>query len=97
MMMTPERLEELAAMSDPDKLWQLDINERKALPPEKKAQLEISIALRRYAVHQQRLSIALKSKQSLLITPMSKNSQAVKFVDIPADTRPKLLSEALSA
>jgi hypothetical protein len=83
--MTPEYIEELAELADPEQLWRLGVLEHMDLTKEKRLQLDAGIALRRYAHHVKRLNEILKSKRSLLITPLSQNGSAVKSVDTPED------------
>lgn len=81
--MTPEYLEQLADLADPDKLWQLGAFEQLDLPPEKRRQLDTGVALRRYASHVRRLLGALAQRKSLLMTPLSPNGSALRVVDTP--------------
>ncbi len=78
--MTPEYLEQLADLADPDNLWQRPALERLDMPPEKRMQLDAGVALRRYADHQRRLLELLGTGKSLLITPLSPNGTATKIV-----------------
>lgn len=81
--MTPEYIEQLADLADPDKLWRLGAFEQIDLPPEKRHQLDAGVALRRYASHVRRLLGALADRKSLLITPLSPNGSALRVVDTP--------------
>lgn len=83
--MTPEYLEELADLADPDKLWQLGAFEQLDLPTDRRRQLDCGVALRRYASHLRELQALLQQKRSLLITPLGEGSTAVKSVDTPPD------------
>lgn len=85
--MTPEYLNELANLADPDELWRLPGMDRLNLPTEKWRQLDTAVALRRYADHLARLRNLLGSGQSLLITPLSPNGVAIKHVLTPAAHR----------
>lgn len=82
--MTPEYLEELADMADPDKLWRLGAFEQLDLPPEKRRQLDAGVALRRYASHKRRLLEVLAERKSLLLTPLSTCGLASAVVTTPA-------------
>lgn len=83
--MSPEYLEELANVADPDKLWQLSGLDQMNLPEEKRRQLDIGVALRRYASHVQHLRKLQAIERSLLITPLSENSSAHMEVDTPPE------------
>jgi hypothetical protein len=83
--MTPEYIEELADIADPEQLWRTGWPSRIHLTGEKRKQLDAGIALRRYAFHIKRLKEVLDANKSLLITPMSSNSSAIKSVDTPED------------
>jgi len=90
--MTPERIEKLADLADPDQLWRLGWEKQGELSPEKRAQLDTGIALRRHASHIRKLNELLLLRKSLLITPLSSNSTADLYVDPPAEhekLRPK--------
>lgn len=81
--MTPEYLEQLADLADPDKLWRLGAFEQLDLPPEKRRQLDAGVALRRYASHERRLLEVLAERKSLLITPLSTCGVASTVVATP--------------
>ncbi len=81
--MTPEYLEQLADMADPEKLWQRPALERLEMPPEKRMQLDAGVALRRHADYQRRLLELLGTGKSLLITPLSPSGTATKIVPMP--------------
>lgn len=83
--MTPEYIEALADLADPDQHWRLPGFTILDLPPEKRKQLDTGVALRRYADIERRLLNLLEEKRSLLITPLSPNGSAVKSVDTPPD------------
>lgn len=86
--MTPEYLRELADKADPDELWRLSGFAQLDLPPEKRAQLDTGVALRRYASHLRDLQALHGTGRSLLITPLSPLlSTATKSVKTPADHR----------
>lgn len=69
--MTPEYLRELADIADPDKLWSQPGLNPNDLPPEKRHQLDMGIAIRRYAAHRQSVLQLLDTGNSLVITPQS--------------------------
>lgn len=83
--MTPEYLNELADLADPDKLWRVGWPEMNYLSPEKKKQRDTGIALRRYASYIEREEKALAEKRSVIITPFSSHSSAVRLGDTPED------------
>lgn len=83
--MTPEYIERLADIADPDQLWRLPGLKQLELPPEKRQQLDTGVALRRYAEHERTLLRLMPEKRSLLITPLTANHTAIKFVDTPPD------------
>jgi len=83
--MTPAYLDELADIADPDQLWRLPVLEQLDLPADKRRQLDAGVALRRHASHVAQLRELLNQRRSLLITPLSENSAAVKSVDTPPD------------
>ena len=83
--MTPEYLEKLADIIDPDHLWKLSGIEQMALPKHRRQQLDAGIALRRHATHVRELRNVLAARKSLLITPLSSNSSTRKLVDTPED------------
>lgn len=81
--MSPEYLEELADLADPDQLWRQSAVSRMDLPADKRHQLDMGIALRRHASHVRTLRRLLEEKRSLLITPISPNGSATRSVDTP--------------
>lgn len=83
--MTPDYLEQLADLADPDKLWRLGAFDQLELPPEKRRQLDTGVALRRYAEHRRRFLNALADQKSLLITPLSSLGSVSRVVDTPND------------
>ena len=82
-LMTPEYLEELADLADPEQLWKLPVFDQLDLSQEKRHQLDAGVALRRHADHVRRLRELLGTGQSLLITPLSPSGTATKKVPIP--------------
>lgn len=82
--MTPAYLLELADFADPEQLWRLPGLKQLDLPVEKRRQLDAGVALRRHARHIQQLRDLIGTGQSLLITPLSTNGQAIKTVRTPA-------------
>ena len=85
--MTPEYLEELANLADPDQLWRLGGFAQLDLPADKRRQLDAGVALRRHASHVRRLNGLLAEQRSLLITPLTPNSSATDAVATPARHR----------
>lgn len=81
--MSPEYLEQLAEIADPDKLWRLNPIVQLDLSTEKRHQLDTAVALRRHASHQRQLDDLLMEQRSLLITPLSPNHIATMSVDTP--------------
>jgi hypothetical protein len=86
-MMTPEYLEQLADVADPDQLWRLDPFAQKELPEDKRNQLNMGVALRRHADHVRQLRGLVGTGRSLVITPMGINGQAVTSIDAPPQHR----------
>jgi hypothetical protein len=82
--MTPQYLNELADVADPDQLWRLDCFAQMALPTDKRRQLDTGVALRRAAMHEQRLLDVLAERKSLLLTPLSTCGLASAVVATPA-------------
>lgn len=85
--MTPEYLEQLADLADPDQLWRLSPFVQMELPPEKRAQLDTGVALRRHASDVRRLRSMIGTGKSLLITPLSDNGRHQSEIDTPAKVR----------
>lgn len=81
--MTPEYLNELADLADPDQLWRLAVLKQLELPPEKRRQLDMGVALRRHATHIKELRAYLGTGKSLLITPLSSNGTHHHSVPTP--------------
>lgn len=81
--MTPEYLYKLADVADPDKLWRLSVFRQLELKDHEKEQLDIGIAIRRYASYIGELEHALKQKKSLCITPISSNGVAIMLIETP--------------
>lgn len=90
--MTPEYLEELADLADPDKLWRRAGLDRVDFTPEQKRQVDAGVALRRHASHVRRLRELLDTGKSLLITPLSLNGAAVMTTPTP-DAHRKLVEQ----
>lgn len=84
--MTPEYLQQLADIADPEQLWRLRGMDQMKLPVEKRHQLDAGIALRRYASHIERLDEVAKQRKSLVITPLGhSNATTSKVMDPPPD------------
>jgi hypothetical protein len=83
--MTPEYLNALADRADPDKLWALAGIDQDKLTEEQRLQLDTGVALRRHALHVQRLRDLLGTGQSLLIVPYRENSSFIGAIPTPAE------------
>lgn len=81
--MTPEYVEGLADLADPEQLWKLAPLAQLDLPADRRRQLDAGVALRRYAGHLRQLNALIGTGRSLLITPLSPNSTAIKTVPSP--------------
>lgn len=82
--MTPEYLNQLADLADPDELWRLPVLEQRALPAEKRQQLDTGVALRRYAGDVQRLRDLVGTGRSLIMTPLSTHGRYIGDIPTPA-------------
>lgn len=88
--MTPEYLNELADMVDPDQLWQVNPFAQMWLAPELRKKLHAGVALRRYAEIVKQLDELLGTGRSLVLTPLSRHGKA--WMTIPApDSHKRLL------
>lgn len=83
--MSPEYLEHLADIADPEQLWRLSGLDQHKLPTEKRRQLDMGVALRRQASHVRELRSLLGSGRSLLISPIGHSARATKTVSMPED------------
>lgn len=81
--MTPEYLEELADLADPDQLWRLRGFDQLDLPADKRRQLDIGVALRRHASHVRELRELIGTGKSLLLTPYGPSCTDHRTIDIP--------------
>jgi len=88
--MTPEYLNELADLADPESLWRLSPFAQMDLPPEKRRQLDTGVALRRHAEHVRRLRELVGTGKSLLLSPLSPSGTDVRTVPMPAEIRKRL-------
>lgn len=79
--MTPEHIEYLADLADPDKLWQRSPFDK--LTPEQAQQLETGVALRRHAAHVRNLEAICGKGLSLLITPTRPNVVYTRVIPTP--------------
>lgn len=84
---TPAYLRRLAKRADPDYLWRTMWLDEEKLTRDQRMQMHTGIALRRYASHIEDMNTALAEGKSLLITPLSPNGNAHKFVKTPAAHR----------
>jgi hypothetical protein len=85
--MSPEYLRELADLADPDELWRLNWEVQKNLPPQKCRQLDMGVALRRYAHYIDELQRLLGTGRSMLVTPLSANGTDVRSKRTPKRLR----------
>lgn len=83
--MTPEYLEKLADLADPNQHWRKDYVERNRLTVMQRQQMDAGVALRRHASDLRVLRDVLLQRRSLLITPLSPNGRASKVVDTPPE------------
>ena len=83
--MSPQYLEELANIVDPDEYWALSLEVQRNLPPEKKAKLDAGVALRRYANLERSIRELIPTERSLLITPFTEVTVAYDFMNTPPD------------
>ena len=81
--MTPEYIEELADLADPNQLWKRSWPGRNGFTPDQKRQLDTGVALRRHASHVRRLQYLLGTGKSLLLTPLSLNGAEISTVPTP--------------
>lgn len=80
---SPEYIEQLADLADPDELWrQCGIDQMK-FTPEQQRQLDTGVFLRRHASHIRQLERLRAEGKSLCITPLSRNGTATKSIDPP--------------
>jgi hypothetical protein len=88
--MTPEYLNELADIADPEQLWRLNPLDQMELEPILRLRLDTGVALRRYAEIVRQLDDLLGTGKSLVLTPLSRNGKA--WMTIPApDSHKRLL------
>lgn len=85
--MTPEHIEYLADLADPDKLWQHSPFDK--LTPEQARQLETGVALRRHAAHVRSLETICGKGLSLLITPTRPNVVHTSVIPTPGRSEPR--------
>lgn len=83
---TPEYLELLANVVDPDQLWKRPMFDRNHLPESQRHQLDAGVALRRYAADVRALRSAASQGKSLLLTtfPHALHTRCTAVVDTPA-------------
>ena len=79
--MTPEYVEHLADLADPDKLYLRHPWDE--LTQAQSQQRDMGIALRRHADDVRRLRALLDTGQSLLLTPLSINGRCIQIVPTP--------------
>lgn len=90
--MTPEYLNELADIADPEKLWRRAGLDRGDFTPEQKRQLDTGVALRRHAHHVQMVRELIGTGNSLVITPLYQSAIAIMTISAPAEHK-KLLEK----
>ena len=95
--MTPEYLEELADVADPDKLWRRGCLGRAEFTTKQRQQVNAGIALRRHASHVRRLQALLGTGKSLLLTPLSLSGADIRTVPTPGDIQKRLPREMPNA
>lgn len=81
--MTPEYLEHLANLADPDELWRASPFYELTL--EQSQQRDTGVALRRYASHLRRLNVLIGTGKALCLTPLSPNRVFTKIVPALSD------------
>lgn len=81
--MTPEYIEELADIADPQQLWRMSPFDQMALEPEQRAQLDSGVALRRHASDVRQVRALLGKGKSRLTTPLTPNSSHTAVIDTP--------------
>ena len=95
--MTPEYLEELADVADPDKLWRRGCLDQAEFTTKQRQQVNAGIALRRHATHVRRLQALLGTGKSLLVTPLSLSGTDIRTVPTPGDIQQRLPREMPNA
>ena len=85
--MSPEYINELADLADPDKLWRRAGIDRDQFTPEQKRQLDAGVALRRHAAHVHRMRELLGTGKSLLLTPLSLSGADIRAVPMPPELK----------
>lgn len=88
--MTPEYLEELADLADPEKLWRHAGMDRAGFTPEQNRQVDAGVALRRHASHVRHLRELLDTGRSLLLTPLSLNGTDIVTVPTPPEIQKRV-------
>lgn len=81
--MSPEYIEHLANLADPNELWRGSPFDELTL--EQAQQRDTGIALRRHASHQRRLSALVGTGKALCLTPLSPNGVFTKIIPAPPD------------
>lgn len=88
--MSPEYLNELADLADPDSLWRLSGIDQRQLPVDKKRQLDMGVALRRHAEDMRRVREAAKQDKGMLLTQLGPSVYDMRYVDPPAQVRRRM-------
>lgn len=81
--MSPEYLNQLAELADPEQLWRLAWNDQLCLSTEQRAQLDTGIALRRHAADVERFERLRGKGKSLILTPLQRHGRHVGLIDTP--------------
>ena len=80
----PKYLDELADIADPYQLWRLPLLDQVDLDPAHRRQLDMGVALRRYAAHRREMESLIGTGKSLLLTPLGKNGSSHAHVPTKA-------------
>lgn len=85
--MSPEYLNRLADIADPDQLWRRAGLDKLKFSPEQRLQLDAGVALRRHAEHVRRVRELIGTGKSLVITPLSPNGTTSTTIETPPKHR----------
>lgn len=83
--MTPEYIEQLAKLADPEELWRL--SPLTELTLEQSQQRDTGIALRRHASHMRDLNAIRGKGLSLLVTPLSPHGTYTCVMETPKGSK----------
>ena len=87
---SPEYVEQLADIADPDQLWRHSGLDQMKFTPAQQRQLDAGVMLRRHAHHLRRLAAIRQEGRSMCITPLGPNSSAVMTIDPPPEHQKSL-------